>query len=275
MKVTKTLILNSLLVAILSVTAQAGTLKFDFGGTGVTAEPGYIHVDQTMAYGAQNIGGLNYGIFGPGAASVTADDHSSWQTRNSPTTLTLTGLRFPNANYLYETGFELEVPNGTYTVSMFGGNVGYNNTGRLMMEGGGGAEGLRYSATDNPANLYMVDVFPEFDPVTGDSDGYLTRTQDQDYEKHGALYYGQIRTWGYNNNTDAGQNYYSAAEGLWLQEQSVTVTDGKLTAYGFTYNGETEVLLNYLEITGAGVVPEPATLMLLSLGGLVLRRKRV
>ena len=268
MKVTRILISICFLVAMLSVVVSAGTVRFDFGGTDVNAAPGYIHVDETMAYGAQNFYGLDYGIIG----TATADNHSSWQTRNTETSLTLTGLRFPNPAWDFTSGFELEVPNGEYTVSVFAGNVAWNNTGQIMMEGGGGAENLRYSATVNSANLYMVDVFPDIDPGTGNSDGYLTWTQDQDYTKHGALYYGQIRTWGYNNNTDPNQDYFSAAEGLYLQDQSVTVTDGKLSVFGLTYGDN--ILLNYIEVTGEGIVPEPATLALLSFGGLLLRRRR-
>jgi len=231
--------------------ANEKVMRFDFGQQGDTPAPDYLHVDLMTTYGYDPNTDLTYGIFGPGTAGVTADDHSSWQTRKTPTDLTLTGLRFPNANFPYETGFELEVPNGTYLVTVFAGNVAWNNTGRIMMEGGGGAEGLRYSATDNPANLYMVDVFPDIDPGPGTSDGILTWTQDQNYTKHGALYFGQIKTWGYNNDNP----YLSAAEGLYLQDQSVTITDGKLTVYGISYNGETEVLLNYIEVVKEPVLP--------------------
>ena len=265
MKVAKILISISFLVVFFCVTTYADTVKFDFGGTAATAAPGYIHVDETMVYGAQNIGGLDYGILG----SATADDWSGWWTRNTETSLALTGLRFTN-NWNMSTGFQMEVPNGTYTVTVFAGNIAWDNTGMIMMEGGGGGEGLRYSVGVKSDNLYMVDVNPNKD-INGDSDGYLTWTQDQNYEKHGTLYYGRVPTWGYNGN----HPYFSAAEGLYLQNQSVTVTDGTLWVGGVTYNGEAQLLLNYVEITGEGiVVPEPATLALLGLGGLLLQHRR-
>jgi len=221
-----------------SSSACGEVMRFDFGRQGDTPAEGYVHVDSTTTYGYDPNTGWTYGVFG----SVLSEDYwGSWQTRNTPDELTINGLRFSDDTGNFLSGFEVEVPNGEYLVTLAGGNIGSNVVGKIMVEG------QFYSATDNPANLYMVDVFPEFDPVTGDSDGYLTWTQDQDYEKHGALYYGQIRTWGYNNNTDPNQDYFSAAECLYLKAQPVVVADGKLTVQGMYV--EDYFLLNYLEIT--------------------------
>ena len=221
-------------------------MRFDLGRQGDTPAPDYIHVDSTTSYGYDANTGWTYGIFG----TASEDYWGSWQTRNTPDELALNGLRFQNYDWDFLSGFELQVPNGTYLVTVFAGNIAWNNTGMIMMEGGGGPENLRYSVGVKSDNLYMVDVNPNKD-INGDSDGYLTWTQDQNYEKHGALYYGRVATWGYNSNNP----YFSAAEGLYLQDQPVTVTDGKLTVYGLTYDSEIQLLLNYIEVIKAPSLP--------------------
>ena len=232
----------------LSTRTFGEVMRFDLGRQGDTPAEGYVHVDSTTTYGYDANTGWTYGVFG----TVISEDYwGSWQTRNTPDELTINGLRFDDDSGNFLSGFEVELPNGEYLVTVGAGKVGWNTVGQLYMEGGGGPEGLRYSGTVNSDNLYMVDVFPDIDPGTGDSDGILTWTQDQDYEKHVAMYYGQIQTWGYNNNNP----YFSAAELLYLQDQPVTIADGKLTVYGMNSGNDGYVLLNFIKVVKAPVLP--------------------
>ncbi len=230
-------------------------VRFDFGRQGDYPAPGYIHVDSTTAYGTDPNTGLTYGVFG---TVIDEDYWGSWQTRNTRDELSLNGLRFENSEEDYSSGFEFEVPNGEYLVTVGAGTVAWNVVGQLFMEGGGGLEGLTYSGTVNSDNLYVVDVIPDtmWSDVHGEfvSDGILTWTQDQDYEKHRVMYYGQIRTWGYYNNNP----YWFAAELLYLENQPVTVTDGKLTVHGMAISdggAGYDLVLNFIEVVRAPVLP--------------------
>jgi hypothetical protein len=267
MKMAKKLISVVLFVLITSVTVHAGTLKFDFGpnntqarngGGLITAAPGYIWVDETMGYGAQSINGHDYGF-----TNVTsANDRSAFQPtmQGFPVNLSLSEV----AVNIYTGSFDLEVPNGDYTVTLFAGNVGWDMKGYIEVEN------TIYGATNNNSNLYMVDVAP-------DDNGLLTWTQDQDYAKHGGPFGGtldQIQTWGAGPATGS-KDYHDYMEALYLENQTVTVTDNKLTIVGATdFAASAQGRMNYLEVTGEGIIPEPATLALLSLGGLLLRRIR-
>lgn len=271
MKVTKIVISVVLFVMISNITVNAGTVKYDFGphdvvdtyGDPVVAAPGYIYVDQTNTYGAQQFNGLDYGM----TNVVNQHNRGGWQTRNSPSTLALTQL---DVN-VYTGSFDMEVPNGDYIVTVAAGSVSWGSTGYIEMEG------TIYGGTNNNSNLYMVDVIPDkaevYEPGQWLSDGYLTWTQDQDYTKHAPLLGGtldQITTWG------AGfpEPILTWMEILYLEDQPITVTDGKITIRGATDFANGIARINYVEITGAGIVPEPATMILLSLGGLLLRRRQ-
>jgi hypothetical protein len=202
-------------------------LKFDFGphdvvntyGVPVVAAPGYIYVDETIAYGFDPNTGLTYGM----TNVLNQHERGGWQTRNSPSMLTLTQLDVD----VYTGSFDLEVPNGDYYVTVCGGTVGWNSVGYIEMEG------TIYGGTNNNANLHMVDVIPDKTELVGFppgpySDGYLTWTQDQDYTKHAPLLgatLDQITTWGGN---------LIAMEVLYLENQLITVTDGKITIRGAT-----------------------------------------
>ena len=213
--------------------------RFDFGRQGDTPATDYVHVDSTTAYGYDAGTDWTYGVFG----TVISEDYwGSWQTRNTPDELTLNGLRFDDDYGDYLSGFEVEVPNGEYLVTVGAGKVGWNCVGKIMVEG------QFYSGTVNSENLYVLDVspnnLPPDDPThPNDSDGYLTWTLSQDYEMHAPMYYGQIQTWGYNNNNP----YFAAAECLYLERQPVVVTDGKLTVQGMLI--AEYFCLNFLEIT--------------------------
>lgn len=215
-----------------AISFAAVTRKFDFGRQQDAPASGYIHVDSTNDYAYDSNTGLTYGIFGND--TVTEDYWGGWWSRNTDDELVLNGLRFTNPNYENLTGFELEVPNGNCTVTMAAGKVGWNSIGKLWIEGS------YYSGTVNSDNLYVLDVVPDND------DGYLTWTLTQNYEMHNAMYYGQIYTWGVNNNNP----YWGYAECLYLQDQQINVTDGKLTVYGM--NVGDYFVLNYLEVTYDG-----------------------
>ena len=217
-------------------TVPSTGLKFDFGwhdavnayGVPITAAPGYIFVDNTMLYGEQQIDGLDYGFTDVDAPKA----RDGWATRHSPTTLTLTEVDVA----LYTGSFDLEVPNGDYYVTLFAGNVGWDFIGYLQVEG------TIYGGTNNNENLYIVDVAPDraliasYPPRTY-PDGYITWTQDQDFTKHAPLSGGtldQITTWGGNHQVMGpfGVEYSHYMEALYLENQLVTVSDGKLTIEG-------------------------------------------
>lgn len=224
-----------LVVAVLwnSARTYGEVMRFDFGRQGDTPAEGYVHVDSTTAYGYDANTGWTYGVFG----TVIGEDYwGSWQTRNTPDELTLNGLRFSDDYGDFLSGFEVEVPNGEYLVTVGAGKVAWNSVGKIMVEG------QFYSGTVNSENLYILDVIPAKDG-NGDSDGYLTWTLSQDFEKHAPMYFGQIATWGYYNNNP----YYTAAECLYLKMQPVVVTDGKLTVQGMYILDY--FCLNFLEIT--------------------------
>ena len=226
-------------------------MRFDFGQKpGVTPgfdspAPGYIHVDSTTAYTFDPDTGLTYGVFGD-ANSISEFSHAAFQTRHSGTWLSVDGLRFNNADGLSSSGFELEVPNGTYLVTVAGGSISTNLKGYLVVEG----QAYFGDPNSENMNLYMVDVNPDQDGG-GVPDGFLTWTQDQKFGKHApvsALF--GVQTWGMGS-VSIDQELYDAAEFLYLQDQPITVTDGKLTVYGVsTTESGTEVsyLLSFLEV---------------------------
>ena len=253
-----------LMVALCAAATYAGTVQFDFGPMGTTdhdgdiiaPEPGYVGVAADTLYGAQDYLGLDYGIT-LGGGSAGSSEKSSWHTRSSRTSLAI--------DYVYLDGgatFELEVPNGVYTVTLAGGNSGWDeNEVRLYMEGNTYASSNAGAINDN---VHILDVVP----IDRGADGYLTWTLE-DKEQHNSLSGYGIRTWG-ANNSHGPEDTYMHMEIAYLQEQPVTVNDGRLTIYGWKYDvGK----LNFLEVTGAGIpIPEPATMVLLGLGGLLLRR---
>jgi hypothetical protein len=228
----------------LSTRTFGEVMRFDLGRQGDTPAEGYVHVDSTTTYGYDPNTGWTYGVFG----TVISEDYwGSWQTRNTPDELTINGLRFDDDSGNFLSGFEVELPNGEYLVTVGAGKIGWNTVGKIW------AEGLFYSGTVNSDNLYVLDVNPDKLPPDhptnpNDSDGILTWTLSQDYEMHAPMYYGQIRTWGYNNNTDPNQDYFSAAECLYLKMQPVTVADGKLTVYGMNDGNQGHNLLNFVEV---------------------------
>ena len=277
----KIVVLMVALCALLSTTTYAATVKFDFGphddldayGTPIVAAPGYVWCDQTMAYGGQQYMGLDYGMNN----AIGAQDRSGWQVRNSVANLSLTEVdtHFSTGN------FELEVPNGDYYVTLAGGNPNWGS--RFYLE----VEGTVYGGINNNENLYLVNIIPDGilmpPPYPQDklfSDGYVKTPDnwymDQDFTKHAPLMGGtldQITTWsGTVDNPDPEQR---VMEMLYLQNQLVHVSDGKLTVRGAVDNVDVINRMEFVEITGVGIpIPEPVTIALLGLGGLLLRRRR-
>lgn len=254
-----------LVVVLCAAATYAGTVKFDFGPMGeedhdgdiIAPEPGYIGVAADTLYGAQNYNGHDYGITFLNGGSTGASQKSSWHTRSSQTSLAIDYV------WMDDAFFELEVPNGDYTVTVAGGNSAWDeNEVRLWMEGN------IYGSANDPAraaNVYILDVVP----IDRGADGYLTWTIE-DKEQHDTMSGYGIETWG-ANNTHGPEDNFMHMEIAYLQEETVTVTDGRLSIYGWKYDvGK----LNFLEVTGDGIVPEPATMLLLGLGGLLLRRRK-
>ncbi len=260
-----------LMVVLCVAATYAGTVKFDFGPIGgtdhdgdiITAEPGYIGVDPTMMYGGQDYMGLDYGItLYDGASTATGHEKSSWHTRSSQTSLALDYVYFNNKR----SAFEIAVPNGDYTVTVAGGNPAWDeNEIRLRMEGT--VYGSTNVGPENNDNVYILDVCP----IDRGDDGYLTWTLEDKEQHNGMTGYG-IRTWG-GNNTHGPEDSFMHMEIGYLQNQLVTVTDGMLSISGWEYDG---TKINFMEITGEGIpdVPEPATMLLLGLGGLLIRRRK-
>ena len=129
-------------------------------------------------------------------------------------------------------------------------------------------DGNLYAST-NPGgindNVYILDVCP----LDQGADGYLTWTVE-DKDQHGAMYGYGVKTWGGNSSHDG---IFKHMEIGYLLNQPVTVTDGILTIGG--WQKAADYKLNFVEITGVGIpIPEPATMVLLSLGGLLLRRRK-
>ena len=244
-------------------------LKFDFGPMGqgdlygipIAPEPGYIGVDATTMFGEQQVNGMDYGItLYDGASTAVGSEKSSWHTRSSQTSLALDYIYFNNKR----SAFEMELPNGDYTVTVAGGNAAWDeNEIRLRMEG------HVYGSLNEPAladNVYILDVCP----ANRGDDGYLTWTLE-DKEQHNAMSGYGIRTWG-GNNAHAGDplpQTFQHMEIGYLQNQPITVTDGMLSISGWEYGG---TKICFVEITGP--LPEPATLVLLGLGGMLIRRRK-
>ncbi len=111
---------------------------------------------------------------------------------------------------------------------------GYDSRVRMAVEG------TTYRADDantNP-NMYILDVAPE----PPDSGGPLKWDLTQDLDKHATPVSGRVRTWGANDHPN-----HEFAELLYLKDQIIEVTDGKLTVYGGDIDSG-GYILNFLEV---------------------------
>ena len=158
----------------------------------------------------------------------------SW-TERSASDLSLSYVSFPDEPPGGVAGFEVELLNGLYYVTVGGGNVGYDSSVRMAVEGN-----VYRADDDSKENLYILDVAPE--PVG--SRGPLKWDLSQDLDKHGAPVSGRVRTWG---AYESHPSYYTFAELLYLKDQIVEVTDGKLTIHGADVEGG-GFLLNFVEV---------------------------
>jgi len=244
---------------------EATIMRFDFGQPGDLVDPGYIHVDETTAYGYDPNTGLTYGVFnniGDPNYSITSVNWGGWWSRRSANVLAINGLRFPRPDsYAMQSGFEVELPNGTYYVTLGGGNCAWDMRGRIQIENN------IYSATENSENLRILDIAPELvDPngvpdPSGDPDGITKWLVTSDLDLHQPNYYGFVYTWGLNRQANPGDPpyYWKFAEILYLVDQPVKVTDGKLTVYG-THNDrdQSDPEDDLFELNFVEIVPVPA-----------------
>ena len=230
-----------LCVTVLSVLAIAGIAqatiwKFDFQPTGYSAEPGYIHVDETMMYNA----GTGYGLID--ADSGDAAIYS--KMRAGSNSQLANGMLVLGSN---DDSFALDLPNGDYYVTYATGDTWYNQLQRPIIEG---VYHRMDSGVINPVGtpLKLLDTWQDdwnIGPIPTDRENS----------------YGNIRTYGALGG---------AAELLYFDRHLVTITDGQLNVgNGGSQAGKP---MNFLIVE---TVPEPASIALLTLGTLtVLRRRR-
>ena len=229
-----------LLAAVCSV--QAVPMKYDFEAPGTTPTAGYTHVDHTTVYNA----GQGYGFEDVDETAQYGQDyigHFEGETYGvSNNTLTRDGVWW---NFPWGMAwFIVDLPNGEYQITLGTGGVTYNRNHKLVVEG------VTYELVGGDlssagAPLFTLNVF---------QDNWIKSSTLK------AGTYGNILTYGHNQSV-------GDAEILLLENETVTVTDGQLHIGGLSSS-------DYNSLTFLEIVPEPATIALLGLNGLLLRRRR-
>ena len=241
--------------------SQNKVMRFDFGPGGpedqdvddgygpVVYHPhaDYIGVKPSTTYGYDPNTGLTYGVVVDHWLPISGrfrGQSAGWTSRAS-SDLALTYLAFPKpyhqSGFDYDGGwFELELPNGLYYVTVAAGNPAWDNTCRLEVEGG------QYRADYRSDNLYILDIAPE--PVG--SGGPLKWDLDPDLDpRHGFPHvFGRVKLWGANAADHIPPTYYEYSELLYLKDQIVEITDGKLTVEGGDMGSGEHYLINFLEV---------------------------
>lgn len=223
--------------------SMAAEWKFDFGKTTDSAVQGYMHVDNTTAYNPS----VGYGI-------VDNDPNkdagaSNWSSVN------LTGNAVTNLNS--NLCFRVDVPNGDYYVTVGAGNYGWDEWMKIYVNG------VEYDNNSNNSNLYVLDTAPSNSTPKWLEEPYsIHSSSDPNYSA------GFVRTWGWNRTWDG---LGADAEILYLKQERITVTDGKIVAYGTCASGWG--MINFMEVQS---VPEPITMtsMLVGLGVLLSKREK-
>jgi hypothetical protein len=208
----------------------------DVIGRVIGPEPGYIGVDATVMFGDESVLGMDYGITLTNGATAGDSEKSWWATIGSETTLAMDYIWLSDDN---DASFEIAVPNGKYVVTMGGGNAGWD-----VNELRGRMEGTVYGSTNPGAindDVYILDVASTF-RIDG---GTVLGWKLEDIEVHDTLGGFGFETWGGNNSHDGDS--WTHVEIGYLERQIVTVTDGRLSVFGFQAFGQ-EGHLCFLEV---------------------------
>jgi hypothetical protein len=230
-----------MLVLVLAMAGSASAeLHFDFGPTvGGVVSPGYT---QVLAAGPGTApvydAGVGYGYLAAGI--VEGHDNTAPFYAYPP---------LEDCHTLNDETFRMDIANGSYTFEACGGY--YPTTWTyfyLAISGDGGSTWTEYGA----------------DPVTGLARPYSYYAWDGDIDSRPLN-----KKW-YPNPTYPEAYDLQPGHAWHVNNAPIEVTAGYILMTGLDDGGDS----TFTALCTANVVPEPATMVLLSLGGLLLRRRR-
>ena len=246
-------------VCLVAAGLQADVLKFDFQPAGTAPAAGFTHVDETTVYSA----GQGYGIYTrPGY-----EGNSTWARRRTwvaPYEEYKDFVAMGNGREFY-----VDVPNGDYYITTASGDPDYWTVERIIINAGSRGDAI-HAGDGVIYGCSMDGVAPAGAPV------YLAQnTMGQADQELAAIPLSswrfvdggnQVKALGYAQQAKDEDDKHS--EFFQVNRAVHTVTDG-LVRIGNSWSSG-----NHLNMVMIEPVPEPATLGLLILGGVLAVRRR-